>query len=285
MKRICLEASLALLGCCLVALGGISQRSDDSMQSSGRRGAYFSGSHQNLFKELLGKSEAQVKARIDSAFYQLFYGNDSAQRVYYPVGPDKAYIEDVLHKDVRTEGMSYGMMIAVQLNKKTEFDRLWSWAKTYMQHRHEPRKNYFAWHCLTDGMILDSTAASDGEEWFVTALFFASARWGNCEGIFNYRAEAQAILDAMLNKEGKPWSDKKIVNMFNTRVKEVVFVPDSSASGFTDPSYHLPHFYELWARWASNNNRFWCEAASVKSRIFQEGGPPVYRFNAGLCRF
>lgn len=35
------------------------------------------------------------------------------------------YIEDILNNDVRTEGMSYGMMIAVQLDKKTEFDRLW----------------------------------------------------------------------------------------------------------------------------------------------------------------
>ena len=35
-----------------------------------------------------------------------------------------AYVTDVLNKDVRTEGMSYGMMIAVQLDRKKEFDRL-----------------------------------------------------------------------------------------------------------------------------------------------------------------
>ncbi len=56
-----------------------------------------------------------------------------------------AFIGDILHKDVRSEGMSYGMMIAVQLNKKNEFDRLWKWAKTYMQHKTEPSKNYFSW--------------------------------------------------------------------------------------------------------------------------------------------
>ena len=36
-----------------------------------------------------------------------------------------AYITDWANHDVRTEGMSYGMMIAVQMNKKREFDALW----------------------------------------------------------------------------------------------------------------------------------------------------------------
>jgi oligosaccharide reducing-end xylanase len=40
-------------------------------------------------------------------------------------------------------------MIAVQLDKKNEFDRLWKWAKTYMQFQSGQRENYFAWHCKT----------------------------------------------------------------------------------------------------------------------------------------
>jgi oligosaccharide reducing-end xylanase len=275
MKRFRLQASVALVCACLSALSGTPLGFVDSTQSSDRQGSYFNKSYLNLFRQLLGKSESQVMVRLDSAFHQLFYGDNSAQRVYYPVESDKAYIEDVLHKDVRTEGMSYGMMIAVQLNKKVEFDRLWNWAKTYMQHRAEPRKTYFAWQCKTNGAMLDSTAASDGEEWIVTALFFASARWGNGEGMFNYRAEAQAILDAMLNKEGQPWSNGKIVNMFNAKEKQVVFVPDIAASGFTDPSYHLPHFYELWARWATSNNRFWYEVASTSREFFKKAAHPV----------
>jgi oligosaccharide reducing-end xylanase len=42
------------------------------------------------------------------------------------------FIEDIGNGDVRTEGMSYGMMIAVQLGKREEFDRLWKWAMTNM---------------------------------------------------------------------------------------------------------------------------------------------------------
>ncbi len=45
-----------------------------------------------------------------------------------------AYIYTADTDDVRSEGMSYGMMICVQMDKQEEFNRLWKWAKTYMQH-------------------------------------------------------------------------------------------------------------------------------------------------------
>jgi len=265
---------LVLSGGSLRAQTGILPQPSDTLQALKGRGSYQSGTYQNLFNDLLGRGATEVKAKVEGAFVQLFYGNDSTERVYYPVEPGMAYIVDIAHNDVRTEGMSYGMMIAVQLDKKNEFDRLWKWAKTYMQHKSLPRKTYFAWHCKTDGTIIDSTAASDGEEWFVTALFFASARWGNGEGMFNYRGEAQAILDAILNKEGKPWSDGRITNMFNKKEKQVVFVPSVDAAWFTDPSYHLPHYYELWARWADKNNQFWCEAAATSRMFFKKAAHP-----------
>lgn len=248
-------------------------------------GAYYTGKYQNPFSELLGKSTSQTQARIDSAFNQLFHGDDKTQRVYYPVAPDMGYIEDILHNDVRTEGMSYGMMIAVQLNKKKEFDRLWKWAKTHMQHRSDARKNYFAWHCKTTGAVIDSNSASDGEEWFVTTLFFASARWGNGDGIYNYRAEAQAILDAMLSKASASDKDNVITNMFNKKEKQVVFVPVGNADDFTDPSYHLPHFYELWARWADKENQFWCEAAATSRKFLKKAAHPQTGLTPDYARF
>src|SRR5690349_9264263 len=89
--------------------------------------AFASNEYRNLFKEYLGKSDEEIQARIDAAWEQLFYGSDVSERVYYPVGEDMAYIADIGNGDVRSEGMSYGMMIAVQLNKQEEFDRLWKW--------------------------------------------------------------------------------------------------------------------------------------------------------------
>ncbi len=245
----------------------------DSAQSK-LSGSYFSGKYSNLFTEVLSEEESAVKAKVDSAFDQLFYGDSSTQRIYCPVEPDMAYIYNILNNDVRTEGMSYGMMISVQLNKKKEFDRLWKWSKTYMQQQNGPHRGFFAWHCKTNGSVIDSNAASDGEEWFVMALFFASARWGNGTGIYNYRAEAQAILDAMLHKEEEPDNNGRITNMFNKKEKQVVFVPMVGVAGFTDPSYHLPHFYELWARWADKDNRFWCDAAFTSRQFLKKAANP-----------
>jgi oligosaccharide reducing-end xylanase len=222
-----------------------------------------------LFAELLGKSDDEIQAKLDAAWKQLFYGNDDTQRVYYPVGEDMAYIEDIGHDDVRSEGMSYGMIIAVQMDKQEEFDRLWKWAKTYMYHTNGPYEGYFAWHCTPEGKPIDANPASDGEEWFVMALFFAAGRWGNGEGIYNYQAEAQAILDTMLHKTDQDTS--VATNMFHPEHKQVVFVPKlGRASQFTDPSYHLPHYYELWARWADKDNEFWDEAAATSREFFKK---------------
>jgi oligosaccharide reducing-end xylanase len=223
--------------------------------------------------DLLEKSNEEIQAKLDAAWEHLFYGNDAAQRVYHPIGTDMAYIEDIGHGDVRSEGMSYGMMIAVQMDKKEEFNRLWKWTKTYMYQERGPYEGYFAWHCLPDGSPIDTNPASDGEEWFVTALFFAAGRWGNGEGIFDYEAEAQSILHTMLHKTDE--NGGSATNMFHPEHKQVVFVPTSGKpSQFTDPSYHFPHYYELWARWADEDNELWAEAAIVSREFFKKAAHP-----------
>lgn len=266
--------SLPLLSCATR-----SQPLSTRAQVTPARGAYYTHHYPNLFASLLRKSDAEVASKIEHAFAQLFYGNDEDERIYYPVDPDMAYIKDVWHNDVRTEGMSYGMMIAVQMDRKEDFDRLWRWAKRHMQHKAGPRQGYFAWHCRTNGTILDSNAAPDGEEWFAMALFFAAARWGNGVGICHYQAEAQAILDAMLSKADSSDRPEVVTNMFNRKRKQVVFVPAGHADDFTDPSYHLPHFYELWGRWAERERRFWCEAADTSRAFWKRAAHP----KTGLC--
>src|SRR4030095_5120341 len=136
-----------------------------------------------------------------------------------------------------------------------------------MYHDEGPYKGYFAWHNKTNGDVIDANPASDGEEWFVMALLFASHRWGDGEGIFNYSAQAQAILDTMLHK-GE--ANGVATNMFDAQNHQVVFVPTIGRdSSFTDPSYHLPAYYELWARWATGDNPFWMQAAAASRAFFK----------------
>lgn len=77
------------------------------------------------------------------------------------------------------------------------------------------------------------------------ALLFAAHRWSATPGSIDYAAEAQAILDAMRNDD----RGGEITAIFHPIEKQAVFAPTKHASRFTDPSYHLPAFYELWARW------------------------------------
>jgi len=220
---------------------------------------------EDMFQVLLGKSEAEVQAKIDTAWDHLFYGDDETERVYYEAGDEMAYIKDINNHDVRSEGISYGMMIAVQMDKQDEFNRIWKWAKTYMYQTERTYAGYFTWHNHTDGVPIDQNPASDGEIWITMALFFAAHRWGNGEGIFNYEAEANQILHTMIHKN----EDNTIATaMFDPDTKLVVFVPTQGRSSeFTDPSYNLPHYYNLWAEWAADDNEFWREATEA-SRAF-----------------
>ncbi len=229
--------------------------------------SYTTGRYRNAFREI-GKSDAEIAGKLGAAWRQLFEGDATNERVYFPVGADEAYVKDIGNDDVRTEGMSYGMMIAVQLGKREAFDRLWRWASRHMRYADGPLKGLFAWQCDDKGNVKGRTPASDGEEYFTTALFFAAGRWGS-KGPIDYRGEADSILHAMLHPQpGTP-------AMFDPATKQVVFVPNGDASKFTDPSYHLPAFYELWARWADRDRPFWREAATASRTLLRQAADPT----------
>src|ERR1035437_2711909 len=146
-------------------------------------GPFATGRYRNLFVEA-GHSPEDESAKINATFQQLFHGDPNTQAVYFPAGTNAngalAYIHDLGSKDVRSEGMSYGMMIAVQLDKKAEFDALWNWAKTYMYHDSpsHPGYGFFSWSMKRNCTPNEETPAPDGEEYFAMSLYFASARWG-----------------------------------------------------------------------------------------------------------
>lgn len=243
------------------------------------QGAYSSGYYRNLFAES-GKTQEQIQTKLNAIFNQLFYGNNSTQRVYYQISDTTAYILDTYNKDIRSEGMSYGMMIAVQMNRKFEFDCMWNFAKNYMQHKTEPRKGYFSWSINPKTLTMnDPNSAPDGEEYFAMALFFAAHRWGNGEGIFNYETEANQLLYDMLHLEERNGGVVSgLKNMFNLNEKKVVFTPQWENADYSDPSYHLPAFYELWALWAKQDNDFWAAAADTSRVYFQKAMHPKTGF-------
>src|ERR1035438_9652709 len=169
------------------------------------------------------------------------------------------------------------MMIAVQLDKKAEFDALWNWSRTYMYHDSptHPAYGFFSWSLKTTGVGNSESPAPDGEEYYTMALYFAAARWGNGSGIYNYRAAADRLLSDMKNRAvitGPSGRGQETDGPdFNAEHKMVRFTPNNQRADHTDPSYHLPAFYELWARWGPPADRpFWAEAAQVSRDFFQK---------------
>lgn len=233
--------------------------------------------YRNVFAEL-GKSEEEIEKRL-AEIEETFFEKEE-EKVFFPVGEDMAYIEDTGNLDARTEGMSYGMMFCVQLDRKEDFDRLWKWAKTYMWMQDGENEGYFAWSCAPDGRKNAYGPAPDGEEFFAMALFFAAHRWGNGSGIFDYEREAREILRACLHKgeNGRPGQ-----TMWNRDNHQILFVPGCA---FTDPSYHLPHFYELFALWADPEDReFWKEAAKASRDYLAVSCHPVTGMAAEYAEF
>lgn len=223
------------------------------------KGGFETGQYRNVFAEM-GYAQDEIDAKLQKIFYEVFFGPD---KVYFPVGDDMGYISDIKNHDVRTEGMSYGMMIAVQMDRKEIFDRLWRWSKTYMQHQEGRLKGYFAWSMNTDGTRKAEGPASDGELYFVTSLIFASNRWGN-DGDINYLAEAQNILNCAFEKDGS----EGVLPFINTENHLITFVPEGFGANFTDPSYHLASFYEVWARWADDGRADFYRQCAEASREY-----------------
>ena len=229
----------------------------------------------------LGVPQTEIDARVDDLFRIIF--TDEQERFYFPAGADAGYLMDTGNLDARTEGMSYGMMMAVQMNRKELFDRLWRFSRRHMWNAAGPYAGYFAWSVQPDGVRNSDGPAPDGEEYYAMALFFASARWGDGKPPLDYAAQARDILRHAVHQQelvegGQP--------MWDPETSLIRFVPELP---FSDPSYHLPHFYDRFAELADEADRpFWRRAAEASRAYWiracnpQTGMAPEYAHYDGL---
>lgn len=223
-------------------------------------------------------SSADITRRIHDAFDTIF--RKDGQKFYFPLGDDAGFLMDTGNMDARTEGISYGMMMCVQLNEKALFDKLWQFADRYMRQREGKYAGYFAWSVRPDGVKNAQGPAPDGEEYFAMALFFASHRWGDAEPPFDYGVQARAILrhclhQPQLAKGGEP--------MWDPATALIKFTPEAS---FSDPSYHLPHFYQLFALWADEADRpFWARAAEASRAYIKRACHPITGLSPEYAHF
>ena len=230
-------------------------------------GAIRTGIYPNFLSEI-GIGEDTGKELVNRAFETIFF--DPEENFCHHTDEDAWCMVDTGNNDARTEGMSYGMMMCVQMDRKDIFDRLWTFTDRYMRQREGRYAGYFAWSVQLNGQHNAEGPAPDGEEYFAMALFMASARWGDGEGIFNYAEQAREILRHVLHQhiivpDGQPmWEPENAL---------IRFVPEMKIS---DPSYHLPHFDDLFAMKADEEDRpFWRRAAEASREYIVKSAHPA----------
>lgn len=79
-----------------------------------------------------------TQAQIDEKFQQVLDTilTNEETKFYYDNGDGTAYFTDTGNDDVRTEGMSYGMMIALQLDDQAMFNKFWEMGEqVHVDHR------------------------------------------------------------------------------------------------------------------------------------------------------
>jgi oligosaccharide reducing-end xylanase len=238
-----------------------------ALQNRNKQGGAIMKTYPNLFAEI-GMTEAEIEKKIKDTFETMFF--DPEERIYFEHGENMGYMLDTGNIDARTEGMSYGMMMAAQMDRKDIFDRLWLYSVTYMLHKTGKYEGYFAWSVKPDGTHNAEGPAPDGEEYYAMALFFASARWCDGAAPFDYSVQAKKILRHCVHQdELVPGGDA----MWDRDNHYIKFVPEA---GHSDPSYHLPHFYELFAQRADEADRaFWAEAAKASREYIAKSCHPV----------
>ena len=209
--------------------------------------------NRSLLEQYGYKAEA-IDERVRRVWYEIFEGPN---RFYWQTDDGLGYVMDTGNNDVRTEGMSYAMMLALQYGRKDVFDSLWGWVMRYMYMSEGRHAHYFAWSVDPSGVPNADGPAPDGEEYFAMDLFLAARRWGNGSGIYDYSAWGREILRYCVHKgslyDGEP--------MWNPTNKLIKFIPETE---WSDPSYHLPHFYEVFVQESDEVDRtFWKEAAAA----------------------
>jgi oligosaccharide reducing-end xylanase len=272
-----LLGGLALFTSCrstLDSLGCRERALDGGGSDSGLTLAPVQGpdSYPNGFRDLLGKSDGEIAAKVDAAFAQLFHGDPATEAIFVPVGTEQAYIRDVLHDQVRTEGIGLGMIITVSLDKRDEFDHLWRYAKS-IQIADGPAQGYFPSYCAASATTPDCYDPY-GLQQIVTALLLARGRWQAAPGAIDYGAEAAALLDVIRHKAiyncGVAGG---ITAPFDARSLLPYDQPTPTSAGVSRPSIVMPAYYELWYR--ATGDPFWSQAAAAARAYWQASANPT----------
>ncbi|MHB8061886.1 MAG: glycosyl hydrolase family 8 [Ruminiclostridium sp.] len=140
--------------------------------------------------------------------------------------------------DTVSEGLGYGMILAVYFGEQQLFDDLYNYVKSYLN-----TNKLMSWHIDSSGNIVGTDgigAATDADEDIAVALVFAHKKWGS-SGTIKYEAEGKNYINNIYNKMVEPGT--------------YVLKPGDTFGGSacTNPSYFAPAWYRIFADFTGNS--------------------------------
>ncbi len=165
--------------------------------------------------------------------------------------------------DTVSEGLGYGMLLAVYFGEQQLFNDLYGYVKCYFN-----GNGLMGWHIDASGNIVGTggkDAATDADEDIAVSLVFAHKKWGSA-GAVNYESEAKTYIN----------------NIYNHTVEQGTYVlkPGDTwgGSNCTNPSYFAPAWYRIFADFTGNSS--WINVADKCYEIIRN--TKNYNNNTGL---
>lgn len=155
-----------------------------------------------------------------------------------------------------SEGIGYGMLLAVSFNDRKTFDNLWAY---YKAARNTHGLMNWKMNACT-GNYYDANGASDGDLDTAMALVKGDRLWGG------YTTDANALIDAIHEFETMPCSGQTLLRPGDAWGLECT-------TGSLNPSYFSPAYYRAFAIYQPSQASFWTKFAddSIKLlRTYQE---------------
>jgi oligosaccharide reducing-end xylanase len=222
----------------------------------------------NAYGEVLKKTELQIADRLKNAVDTLFFGTLGTQRILIASPADgTARIVDTYHNDeVRTEGMGLGMLTAVMLDHRAEFDQLWRYASAQLEIKTGAASGFFLSHCNVSETEQRSCVDPYGFQQFITALIIANEKWGKSSTSPDYAADALRLLTTSRSKlQMNGGVIDGVTNTFDSVEHLPYDEPTNWGQRFLGTSLAIPGYYDLWAQVTGDS--FYTDAA-IASRAF-----------------
>ncbi len=186
-----------------------------------------------------------------------------------------------------SEGIGYGMLLAVYMDDAPVFDGLWKYAKLHFN-----ANGLMDWEIHPDGtQVIGPGAATDGDEDMAWALVMAARKWGGSGTLDDtYANEATALINAIwehevdhsrgeMLKPGDTWGDTDITNISYFapayyRVFGKFVGKESDWNKVVESSYRIIEASLSAERGNTSNGLVpaWCNSAGVPTEAY-EGAP------------